>query len=148
MSSTGNDPKAQKMQKKKTNFALLAAVGVFALGALVYVAIRNRSAIAAGGAGAVRALGPIVSRVLPAVVLGILSMIAGPEGIILGVPVGLLFGPELISLATGGRISATSATAATLAGPAVGGLRGAGAVGSSAGALEGLGTEAALAAAV
>ena len=109
--ATGNNAKDVKLRKKKTNLALAMGVGLVAAAALIYVVVQNRAALAAGGTAAAKALGPIVSRVLPAIVLGAISMLAGPEGLILGVPVGALFGPTLISAIAGGSLDKTQSTA-------------------------------------
>lgn len=91
-----------KKQQLKTNFALIAGVGVLAFVALGYVLVRHRAVLAQGAGAVASQLGPIVSRVLPAIVLGILSLIFGPEALLLSVPAGLLVGPELLSLLGGG----------------------------------------------
>lgn len=103
--STGNaskmDSKNDKKQHKKTNMALLMVAALGGVAVLGYVVWSYRATLAAGGASAARTLGPIISRVMPAIVVGILSMVVGPEGAILGVPLGAFFGPELLGLLGG-----------------------------------------------
>ena len=101
-SGTGNSPKNDtkqgKKQQKKTIMTLIRILSVAAVTVRGYVVWKYRATLAAGGVSAERALGPVISRVMPAIVLGILSMIVGPEGAILGVPVGAIFGPELLGI--------------------------------------------------
>lgn len=112
--ATGNsskkDLKNNKMKQKKTNLALIAAASVGAVAILGYTVYSYRGALAQGGATAARALGPVISRLLPAIVVGILSMVVGPEGAILGVPLGAIFGPELLGV-LGGLIGEGNAAA-------------------------------------
>lgn len=134
--STGNTSKIaaiiKKKNQKKTNMALAAILAVLGLGGLGYLVYRNRGALAAGGTAAAKQLGPVVSRLLPALVLGAVSMVVGPEGAIAGVPIGLLFGPQILGTLGGlmegvageqaaGAIAAAGAGAgAALAGPTAG----------------------------
>lgn len=88
------------IQKKKGQKKAMMGVAVLGaatgIGLLVYLAYKHRATLAAGGAEAAKQLGPVVSRLLPAVVLGVASMIVGPEGAIAGVPIGLIFGPQIL----------------------------------------------------
>lgn len=112
--ATGNsskkDLKNNKMKQKKTNLALVAAASVGALAILGYTVWSYRGALAQGGAAAARALGPVISRLMPAIVVGLLSMVVGPEGAILGVPLGAIFGPEILGV-LGGLIGEGNAAA-------------------------------------
>lgn len=86
----------KKKGQKKAMMGLSVVGAAVGLGFLLYMGYKHRDVLAAGGSEAAKALGPVVSRVMPAVVLGIASMIVGPEGAIAGVPIGLLFGPEIL----------------------------------------------------
>ena len=98
MDKTGNsNPKQVKKQAFKTNTAMGVGLGAIALAGLVYVVYKHRNALISGGSAAAKNLGPIVSRVLPAIVLGALFIWLGPETLIGSVPAGLIFGPELMS---------------------------------------------------
>jgi hypothetical protein len=112
--ATGNssklDLKNNKMKQKKTNLALVAAASIGVLAVLGYTVWSYRATLARGGAAAAKTLGPIISRLLPAIVVGVLSMVVGPEGAILGVPLGAIFGPELLG-ALGGLIGDGNAAA-------------------------------------
>lgn len=102
---TGNSSKSQSKQNKikvkeqeiKTNLALAVIAGILGVGLLGYTIFKYREQLARGGVAAAKALGPFVSRVLPAIVVGVISMVVGPEGAILGVPIGAFFGPEIIA---------------------------------------------------
>lgn len=94
---TGNASKSDKKKQMKTSMALIGILGVAATAGVFWLAYMHRDQIASGGAAAAATLGPILSRVVPAIMIGLLSMIIGPEGAVLGVPIGAIFGPELLS---------------------------------------------------
>lgn len=91
---------ASTMQKKKGQKKALMGVSVLAGGAafgfLIYMVYKHRATLAAGGSEAAKRLGPVISRLLPAAVLGVLSLVLGPEALIGSVPLGLIFGPEIM----------------------------------------------------
>lgn len=91
----------RKKAQKKTTLAVGSLVGVIALVIFVYTLYQYKDVLARGGAEAAKTLGPLVSRILPAIVLGGLSMLIGPEGLIGGVPIGLIFGPEIMGFLGG-----------------------------------------------
>lgn len=91
----------RKKAQKKTTLAVGSLVGLVALVLLVYTLYQYKDVLARGGAEAAKQLGPLVSRILPAIVLGGLSMLIGPEGLIGGVPLGLIFGPEIMGFLGG-----------------------------------------------
>ena len=95
--STGNSSKTDKMHQKKANMALMTILAIGMVAFTGYIVYKNRDALLQGGAAAAKTLGPVITRLLPALVLGVLSMVVGPEGAILGVPVGLFAGPYLMS---------------------------------------------------
>jgi hypothetical protein len=103
--ATGNSSKIKakevKKAEKKANAAMFVLIGLAGLGGLGYIVYKHRDALVGGGAAAARALGPIVSRVLPAIVLSVLVIWMGPETLIASVPAGLFFGPEMMSALAG-----------------------------------------------
>jgi len=88
------------MQERNGQRRALLGVSVLAGGAgfvfLIYRGYKHRATLAAGGSEAAKKLGPIISRLLPAAVLGVLSLVLGPEALIGSVPLGLIFGPEIM----------------------------------------------------
>lgn len=112
----------RKKSAKKTNLAMSVIVAIVGIAVFAYTVFKYRDVLAQGGAAGAKALGPWISRLLPAIIVGLTSTILGPEATPIGGIVGAVFGPQLLALAgslVGGSTSAAIAATPPIADAAV-----------------------------